>query len=92
MTKLLADNAPKSMREQKFESYFGRRIAVDASMSIYQFLVMPPFSPDPHGLSSIYCLFLVLCLHDSDLGLLCAEESISICGWSLARRTFRDSA
>ncbi|TVU20424.1 hypothetical protein EJB05_36632 [Eragrostis curvula] len=39
LTKLLADNAPKSMKEQKFESYFGRKIAVDASMSIYQFLV-----------------------------------------------------
>ncbi|XP_056175159.1 flap endonuclease 1-like isoform X2 [Syzygium oleosum] len=38
--KLLADNAPKAMREQKLESYFGRRIAVDASMSIYQFLVV----------------------------------------------------
>ncbi|XBJ27040.1 hypothetical protein VPH35_004366 [Triticum aestivum] len=40
LTKLLADNAPKSMREQKFESYFGRRIAVDASMCIYQFLIV----------------------------------------------------
>uniref|UniRef100_A0ACD5TEF3 Uncharacterized protein n=1 Tax=Avena sativa TaxID=4498 RepID=A0ACD5TEF3_AVESA len=40
LTKLLADHAPKSMREQKFESYFGRRIAVDASMSIYQFLIV----------------------------------------------------
>ena len=39
MTKLLADNAPKAMKEQKSESYFGRKIAVDASMSIYQFLV-----------------------------------------------------
>eukprot|EP00850_Spirogloea_muscicola_P020204 SM000209S06383 [mRNA] locus=s209:194250:197897:- [translate_table: standard] len=29
------------MREQKFESYFGRKIAIDASMSIYQFLVRP---------------------------------------------------
>lgn len=27
------------MKENKFESYFGRKIAVDASMSIYQFLV-----------------------------------------------------
>lgn len=27
------------MKEQKFESYFGRKIAIDASMSIYQFLV-----------------------------------------------------
>ncbi|KAK4402073.1 Flap endonuclease 1 [Sesamum angolense] len=39
LTKLLADNAPKAMKEQKFESYFGRKIAIDASMSIYQFLV-----------------------------------------------------
>lgn len=37
--KLLADNAPSGMKEQKFESYFGRKIAIDASMSIYQFLV-----------------------------------------------------
>ncbi|KAL8143725.1 hypothetical protein V2J09_016757 [Rumex salicifolius] len=40
LTKLLADNAPKCMKEQKFESYFGRKIAVDASMSIYQFLIV----------------------------------------------------
>ncbi|KAI6684494.1 hypothetical protein NL676_030407 [Syzygium grande] len=39
LTKLLADNAPKAMKEQKLERYSGRRIAVDASMSIYQFLV-----------------------------------------------------
>ncbi|KAI4349850.1 hypothetical protein L6164_010398 [Bauhinia variegata] len=40
LTKLLADNAPKSMKELKFESYFGRKIAIDASMSIYQFLIV----------------------------------------------------
>ncbi|KAK3441384.1 hypothetical protein EUGRSUZ_B01348 [Eucalyptus grandis] len=40
LTKLLADNAPNAMKEKKLESYFGRRIAVDASMSIYQFLVV----------------------------------------------------
>nr|A9U328.1 RecName: Full=Flap endonuclease 1-B; Short=FEN-1-B; AltName: Full=Flap structure-specific endonuclease 1-B [Physcomitrium patens] len=40
LTKLLADNAPDSMKEQKFESYFGRKIAIDASMSIYSFLVV----------------------------------------------------
>eukprot|EP00262_Sarcandra_glabra_P005830 TRINITY_DN17704_c1_g3_i1.p1 TRINITY_DN17704_c1_g3~~TRINITY_DN17704_c1_g3_i1.p1 ORF type:complete len:383 (+),score=69.69 TRINITY_DN17704_c1_g3_i1:76-1224(+) len=40
LTKLLADNAPKCMKEQKFESYFGRKIAIDASMSIYQFLIV----------------------------------------------------
>ncbi|CAI5991080.1 unnamed protein product [Closterium sp. NIES-65] len=40
LTKLLADNAPGCMREQKLESYFGRKIAIDASMSIYQFLIV----------------------------------------------------
>ncbi|XP_072969182.1 flap endonuclease 1-A-like [Typha angustifolia] len=40
LTKLLADNAPKAMKENKFVSYFGREIAIDASMSIYQFLVV----------------------------------------------------
>nr|GMD10661.1 flap endonuclease 1 isoform X2 [Ipomoea batatas] len=38
--KLLADNTPRAMKEQKFESYFGRKIAIDASMSIYQFLIV----------------------------------------------------
>ena len=40
LTKLLAENAPSVMKEQKFESYFGRKIAIDASMSIYQFLIV----------------------------------------------------
>ncbi|EYU35372.1 hypothetical protein MIMGU_mgv1a0232372mg, partial [Erythranthe guttata] len=31
LTKLLADNAPNAMKQQKFESYFGREIAMDAS-------------------------------------------------------------
>jgi len=42
------------MREQKFENYFGRKIAVDASMHIYSFLVRAyfqlfgrPFPPQP---------------------------------------------
>ena len=39
LAKLLADNAPQSFKESKFENYFGRKIAVDASMHMYQFLV-----------------------------------------------------
>ncbi|KAL1558816.1 Elongation of fatty acids protein 2 [Salvia divinorum] len=39
LTKLLAENAPNAMKEQNFENYFDREIAIDASMSIYQFLV-----------------------------------------------------
>ncbi|KAL4853815.1 Flap endonuclease 1 [Chlorella vulgaris] len=40
LTKLLGDAAPGCMKEQKFENYFGRKIAVDASMHIYSFLVV----------------------------------------------------
>ncbi|XP_028791432.1 flap endonuclease 1 isoform X4 [Neltuma alba] len=40
LTKLLADNAPKAVKVRSFQSYFGRKIAIDASMSIYQFLVV----------------------------------------------------
>ncbi|CAM8960110.1 unnamed protein product [Rhodiola kirilowii] len=40
LTKLLADKAPNSMKPHKFESYAGREIAVDASLSIYQFLIV----------------------------------------------------
>ena len=39
LTKLLADHAPSAIKDQKFENYFGRKIAVDASMHIYAFLV-----------------------------------------------------
>lgn len=39
LTKLLSDHAAAALREQKFENYFGRKIAVDASMHIYSFLV-----------------------------------------------------
>ena len=39
LTKLLGDHAPGCCREQKIDNYFGRKIAIDASMHIYQFLV-----------------------------------------------------
>lgn len=41
LTKLLSDNAPGCMKEVKFESYFGRKVAIDASMHIYQFMARP---------------------------------------------------
>jgi flap endonuclease-1 len=40
LTKLLGDNAHEAIKEQKFDNYFGRKIAVDASMHIYQFLIV----------------------------------------------------
>ncbi|KAG0472124.1 hypothetical protein HPP92_016670 [Vanilla planifolia] len=37
--KLLSDKAPKAMKEETLGSYVGQKIAIDASMSIYQFLI-----------------------------------------------------
>jgi hypothetical protein len=39
LTKLLGDLAHGCCKEQKVENYFGRKVAIDASMHIYQFLV-----------------------------------------------------
>lgn len=39
LTKLISDHAPDAIKEHKMENYFGRKIAIDASMSIYQFLI-----------------------------------------------------
>jgi flap endonuclease-1 len=39
LSRLIADNAPGAMREAGIETFFGRRVAIDASMCIYQFLV-----------------------------------------------------
>ncbi|DBA88491.1 hypothetical protein WJX79_008640 [Trebouxia sp. C0005] len=40
LSKLLADHAAGCCREQKYDNYFGRKIAIDASMHIYQALVV----------------------------------------------------
>uniref|UniRef100_A0A671NP84 Flap endonuclease 1 n=1 Tax=Sinocyclocheilus anshuiensis TaxID=1608454 RepID=A0A671NP84_9TELE len=39
LAKLIADHAPSSIKEQDIKNYFGRKIAIDASMCIYQFLI-----------------------------------------------------
>jgi len=39
LTKVIADHAPKAIKEHPINSYFGRKVAIDASMSIYQFLI-----------------------------------------------------
>uniref|UniRef100_A0A061R970 Flap endonuclease 1 n=1 Tax=Tetraselmis sp. GSL018 TaxID=582737 RepID=A0A061R970_9CHLO len=39
LNKLLGDYAPNCVKPYKFEAYFGRKIAIDASMHIYQFMV-----------------------------------------------------
>ena len=40
LTKLLSDYAPGCMREQKFEGFLDRKVAIDASMHIYQFMMV----------------------------------------------------
>jgi flap endonuclease-1 len=40
------------MKEQKFENYFGRKVAVDASMHIYSFLVVIGRTSEQQGLTS----------------------------------------
>ncbi|KAI1285394.1 Flap endonuclease 1 [Halotydeus destructor] len=39
LARLIADAAPAAIKEVELKTYFGRRIAIDASMSLYQFLV-----------------------------------------------------
>ncbi|XP_070490007.1 flap endonuclease 1 [Chironomus tepperi] len=39
LAKLIADVAPHAIKETEIKNYFGRKIAIDASMSLYQFLI-----------------------------------------------------
>ncbi|XP_012281088.1 flap endonuclease 1 [Orussus abietinus] len=39
LSKLIADIAPHAIKEQELKHYFGRKIAIDASMCLYQFLI-----------------------------------------------------
>lgn len=39
LAKLIADYVPNAIKENEIKNYFGRKIAIDASMCIYQFLI-----------------------------------------------------
>ncbi|CAG9860110.1 unnamed protein product [Phyllotreta striolata] len=39
LSKLLADIAPHALKEHELKTYFGRKVAIDASMCLYQFLI-----------------------------------------------------
>ncbi|XP_012269804.1 flap endonuclease 1 [Athalia rosae] len=39
LSKLIADIAPFAVKEREMKHYFGRKIAIDASMCLYQFLI-----------------------------------------------------
>ena len=36
LSKLIADVAPGAIKENEMKNYFGRKVAIDASMSLYQ--------------------------------------------------------
>jgi hypothetical protein len=39
LTTLLSEHAPKAIQHHEIKTLFGRKVAIDASMSIYQFLI-----------------------------------------------------
>ena len=39
LSKLVADVVPHAIKENEIKNYFGRKVAIDASMSLYQFLI-----------------------------------------------------
>ncbi|KAL0077188.1 PIN domain-like protein [Phycomyces blakesleeanus] len=39
LTKLISEQAPAAIKSHEFKSYFGRKVAIDASMCIYQFMI-----------------------------------------------------
>ncbi|KAI7863319.1 PIN domain-like protein [Spinellus fusiger] len=39
LSKIIAEHAPSAIKNYELKSYFGRKIAIDASMCIYQFMV-----------------------------------------------------
>ena len=48
LTRLIGDNAPEAIKgDGKIENYHGRKIAIDASMAIYQFLIAVRQAPLP---------------------------------------------
>eukprot|EP01126_Amoeba_proteus_P019352 TRINITY_DN1996_c0_g1_i6.p1 TRINITY_DN1996_c0_g1~~TRINITY_DN1996_c0_g1_i6.p1 ORF type:complete len:312 (-),score=60.38 TRINITY_DN1996_c0_g1_i6:425-1360(-) len=47
LRKLIMDNAPQALKENEIDNYFGRTVAIDASMSLYQFMIA--VRPDEMG-------------------------------------------
>jgi hypothetical protein len=39
LSKVIGDNAKDAIKEDDIKNYFGRKVAIDASMSIYQFMI-----------------------------------------------------
>jgi flap endonuclease-1 len=39
LSKVIGDHAPNAIRQDEIKAFFGRSVAVDASMNLYQFLI-----------------------------------------------------
>jgi flap endonuclease-1 len=50
--KLISDNAPNAIKECDISTFFGRKVAVDASMSLYQFLIAIRMGPEGSSLTN----------------------------------------
>lgn len=53
LSKLLSDEVPGCMKEVDLDSLTGRKVAVDASMAMYQFLVSVHWKCDDVGIHTI---------------------------------------
>jgi flap endonuclease-1 len=51
LMKVLGDHAPSSVKENEIKNFFGRKIAIDASMSLYQFLIAVRTGENMNGLT-----------------------------------------
>uniref|UniRef100_A0A7S2TXG7 Flap endonuclease 1 n=1 Tax=Lotharella oceanica TaxID=641309 RepID=A0A7S2TXG7_9EUKA len=52
LMKFISDTAPDAVKEGEIKSYFGRKVAIDASMSLYQFLIAVRSGPDAQMLTN----------------------------------------
>jgi flap endonuclease-1 len=39
LTQLIGDTCPEALKETEVKHYFGRKVAIDASMALYAFLI-----------------------------------------------------
>ena len=60
LSKVIGDHSPGSIKLNEIKAYFGRKIAIDASMSLYQFLIAirqeGMHLQDESGETTRYCL------------------------------------
>lgn len=52
LMKLISDHSPDSIKEKDFKTYLGQKIAIDASMSLYQFLIAVRHGQDNQNLTN----------------------------------------